>query len=66
MSENGDTGMDSIRSLSLPPNTTPWAAKTVNISPKDTAITGMMRMIRLIMPMGASWLPKVKLYTPEM
>ena len=32
-----DTGMDSSRSLSLPPNTTPFTAKVVNNSPPISA-----------------------------
>ncbi len=55
------TGMDSSRSPSLPPNTTPWAAKAVSIVPPTTAMPGISASSSSSAPACASWAPRPKL-----
>ena len=59
------TGMDSSRSASLPLNTTPWAAKAVNIRPRMTAMPGSITSSRSSAPAWASCEPRAKLYMQE-
>ena len=55
------TGMDSSRSASRPPKTTPWAAKTVNTSPAITAMAGIISRRSSRTPAAASCPPREKL-----
>ena len=61
-----DTGMDSMRSLSLPPKTVLLTAKAVNSSPETSAAMPMKMSPSSSMPMGASVSISMAEYTPEM
>ena len=61
ITEKALTGMDSIRSASRPPKTTPWAAKAVNISPAMTAMALIISRSSSRQPAAASCPPRGKL-----
>ena len=56
-----DTGMDNSRSLSFPPNTTPFTAKAVNISPPTSAPMPMRMNTSTSMCIGESASMSIKL-----
>ena len=60
-----DTGIDSSRSLSFPPNTTPLAAMAVNTSPLTSAAMPMKINTSTSIWMGASTDISRELYSPD-
>ena len=65
MSMVEETGILSSRSLSFPPNTTPFTAKVVNSSPPTSAPIPIKMNTSTSICSGASTSISMKLYSPD-